>query len=54
MDQLRRVLATIAKHLGQMGATQKLLVGSLAVIVFMALFVVNVVVTAIGIRMTTH
>ncbi len=40
MDQLRRVLATIAKHLGQMGATQKLLVGSLAVIVFMALFVV--------------
>lgn len=40
MDQLRRVLATIAKHLGQMGTTQKLLVGSLAVIVFMAIFVV--------------
>ncbi len=40
MDQLRRVLATIVKHLGQMGTTQKLLVGSLAVIVFMTLFVV--------------
>jgi len=40
MEQLRRVMATIAKHLGQMGTTQKLLVGSLAVIVFMTLFVV--------------
>ncbi len=41
MEQLRRILATIAKQLGQMNATQKLLVGSLVVIIFMAMFVVS-------------
>ncbi len=40
MDQLRRVLATIKAQLGRLGTTQKLLIGSLVVIVAMSLFVV--------------
>lgn len=40
MDQLRRILAAIAKQLGQLNSTQKLLVGSLAVIIAMSMFVV--------------
>jgi flagellar biosynthesis/type III secretory pathway M-ring protein FliF/YscJ len=40
MDRLRKVLATITRHLGQLGTTQKLLVASLGVIAVMALFVV--------------
>jgi flagellar M-ring protein FliF len=41
MDQLRRILDTIGKSLGKLGATQKLLVGAMAVIVLMALFLVS-------------
>jgi flagellar biosynthesis/type III secretory pathway M-ring protein FliF/YscJ len=41
MDQLKRVLATIQKQLGQLSATHKLLVASLAVILLMALFLVS-------------
>lgn len=41
MDQLRRVLATIVTYLGQMNTTQRLLIGSLCVIVVMMLFVVT-------------
>lgn len=37
MDQLRQVLETIRKHLGGLGASQKLLLGSLAVILVMTL-----------------
>ncbi len=40
MDKLRRILATISKNLGQLNATQKLLVGSLVVIIAMSMFVV--------------
>jgi flagellar M-ring protein FliF len=41
MDQLRKILANIQKQLGGMGSTQKLLIGSLAVIMVMALFLVS-------------
>lgn len=41
MEQLRTVLATIQKHLGGMTSTQKLLIGSLAVIMLMVLFLVS-------------
>ncbi|MCC6676963.1 MAG: hypothetical protein IT436_07455 [Phycisphaerales bacterium] len=41
MDQLRRVLATIQKYLGQLGLTQRLLIGSVAVIALMAFFIVT-------------
>lgn len=41
MDQLRRVLATIQKYLGQLGATQRLLIASVAVIALMAFFIVS-------------
>lgn len=41
MEQLRRAIATIQKHLGQLTPTQKMLVGSLAVIIAMALFLVS-------------
>ncbi|MBL8760689.1 MAG: hypothetical protein JNL50_05235 [Phycisphaerae bacterium] len=40
MDRLRKALATIAKALGRLDTTQKLLIGSLAVIAGMALFLV--------------
>jgi flagellar biosynthesis/type III secretory pathway M-ring protein FliF/YscJ len=41
MDQLRRVLENIRTQLGGLGATQKLLVGSLVVIMLMTLFLVT-------------
>lgn len=41
MDRLRQALGTIQKHLGSLGPTQKLLVGSLAVILLMTLFLVS-------------
>lgn len=41
MDQLRRALSTIGASLGQLTATQKMLIGSLVVIALMALFVVS-------------
>lgn len=41
MDHLRTVLATIQKHLGGMNPSQKLLIGSLAVIMLMTLFLVS-------------
>lgn len=41
MDSLRRILATIVKYLGQMNTTQRLLIGSLGVIIVMTLFVVT-------------
>jgi flagellar M-ring protein FliF len=41
VDQLRTVLATIQKHLGGMNPSQKLLIGSLAVIMLMTLFLVS-------------
>ena len=40
MDLLRQVLATIKKYLGQLRPTDKLLIGSLAVIIAMALVMV--------------
>lgn len=40
MERLRKALATIAKALGRLDTTQKLLIGSLAVIAGMALFLV--------------
>ncbi len=41
MNQLRQALATIQTYLGRMTASQKLLVGSLAVIALMTFFVVS-------------
>lgn len=41
MDRLRLVLARVRTYLGQMTATQRLLVGSLCVIAVMALFLVS-------------
>ncbi|MDX2146079.1 MAG: hypothetical protein SFZ23_01050 [Planctomycetota bacterium] len=41
MDQLRQVLGTIGKYLGQLGPTQKMLIAALAVIGAMALFLVS-------------
>jgi len=41
MEQLRKILATIQKNLGGMTTTHKLLIGSLAVIMLMALFLVS-------------
>ncbi len=41
MDRIRQVLATIAKYLGRLNATQKLLIGSLVVIALMSLFLVS-------------
>jgi len=41
MDQLRRVLDNIRTQLTGLGATQKLLIGSLAVIMLMSLFLVS-------------
>ncbi|MFN9994197.1 MAG: hypothetical protein ACK54H_12715, partial [Phycisphaerales bacterium] len=41
MDQLRRILDSIAKQLGALSATQKLLIGSLVVILGMTLFLVS-------------
>jgi flagellar M-ring protein FliF len=41
MDQVRVLLASIQKNLGALGATQKLLIGSLAVIMLMTLFLVS-------------
>src|SRR4051812_48771125 len=41
MDQLRKILATIQKYLGGMTATQKLLIGSVVVIMLMTLFLVS-------------
>jgi flagellar biosynthesis/type III secretory pathway M-ring protein FliF/YscJ len=41
MDQLRRVLGLIGSQLGRLTPTQKLLVGSLCVIVLMSLFLVS-------------
>lgn len=41
MEQLRKALATIAKGLSQMNTTQKLLIASIAIIIFMGLFVVS-------------
>lgn len=41
MDQIRRVLATIRTYLADLSASQKLLIGSLAVITVMALFLVS-------------
>ena len=38
MERFRLLLASIQKYVGQLGATQKMLVGSLAVIAVMALF----------------
>lgn len=41
MDQLRRVLGLIGSQLGKLTPTQKLLIGSLCVIVLMAMFLVS-------------
>lgn len=41
MNQLRRVLETIQKQLGKLHTTQRLLIGSLAVILVMTLFLVS-------------
>ncbi|MEX2219896.1 MAG: hypothetical protein WD749_14180 [Phycisphaerales bacterium] len=41
MDQLRQLFAAIQKNLGAMGPSQRLLFGSLAVIMIMALFLVS-------------
>lgn len=41
MDRLRTILAAIGKQLGALGTTQKLLIGSLAVILLMTLFLVS-------------
>lgn len=41
MDALRQVLANIQKHLGQLSATHKLLIASLAVILAMGFFLVS-------------
>lgn len=41
MDALRKVLEHIRKYLGRLGATQKLLIGSIAVILLMTLFIVT-------------
>lgn len=41
MEQIRRALANIQQGMGQLGATQKLLFGSLAVIAAMTLFLVS-------------
>lgn len=41
MDHLRRAIATVRKYLGQLGATQRLLIGSVAVIALMAFFIVT-------------
>src|SRR6185369_7622856 len=41
MEQLRVVLATVRKYLGQLSPSQKLLIGSLCVIVVMVLFLVS-------------
>ena len=40
MDRLRTILGTISAHLGGLTTTHKLLIGSLAVIAAMALFLV--------------
>ncbi len=41
MEQLRVVLATVRKYLGQLSPSQKLLIGSLVVIALMTLFLVS-------------
>lgn len=41
MEQLRRIWGTIGKQLGQLGPSQRLLIGSLLVIVLMTLFLVS-------------
>ncbi|MFG0284799.1 MAG: flagellar M-ring protein FliF C-terminal domain-containing protein [Phycisphaerales bacterium JB039] len=41
MDQLRRILATIRTGLGRLGPTERMLIGSLCVILVMALFLVS-------------
>ncbi len=41
MEPIRRVLAVIAKQLGKLRATQKLLIGALAVMLVMVLFLVS-------------
>ena len=41
MDRLRLLLVNIRTHLGQLGATQKLLIGSGVVIMLMSLFLVS-------------
>lgn len=41
MDRIRTILGTVAKQLGSLGATQRLLIGSLAVILLMTLFLVS-------------
>lgn len=41
MEQLRRMVATIQKYLGQMQTSQKLLIGSLGVIVLLSLLLVG-------------
>lgn len=41
MDRLRQILSVIQKHLGGLGPTHKLLIGSLAVILLMTLFLVS-------------
>jgi flagellar biosynthesis/type III secretory pathway M-ring protein FliF/YscJ len=41
VEQLRRTLAKIQQHLGRLSASQRLLIGSLVVIMLMALFLVS-------------
>lgn len=41
MDQLRKIYANIAKQLGKLNTSQKLLIGSMAVILLMSFFVVS-------------
>lgn len=41
MEQVRNVLASVRKHLGGLNATQKLLIGSLIVILLMTLLLVS-------------
>ncbi|MCA9297985.1 MAG: hypothetical protein KDA28_02900, partial [Phycisphaerales bacterium] len=41
MTQMRQILATIRTHLGRMTATQRMLLGSLSVILVMSLFLVS-------------
>ena len=42
MDQLRKIYANIAKQLSKLNTSQKLLIGSMAVILLMAFFVMIV------------
>ena len=44
MDQIRRMIAMIQKYLGQLQTSQKLLMGSMVVIVLMVMLLVYLVI----------